>query len=140
MAYTHFRLVVLESPYAGDVERHIRYARACVRDALSRREAPIASHLLYTQAGILHDALRDERAMGMAAGHAWIAAADAVVAYTDLGVTPGMAAGLREAVRLKIDVDMRTLGPPWSETADESFTAYAQPSTAMLGHRRHRGC
>ena len=34
------RLVVLESPYAGDVARNVRYARACLRDSLLRGEAP----------------------------------------------------------------------------------------------------
>lgn len=43
------RLVILESPYAGNIEKNVAYARACVRDSLSRGEAPIASHLLYTQ-------------------------------------------------------------------------------------------
>ena len=44
--------VILESPYAGDIERNVKYARMAVRDSLSRGEAPIASHLLYTQEGI----------------------------------------------------------------------------------------
>ena len=49
------RLVIFESPYAGDVEANTEYARRCVRDSLMRGEAPIASHLLYTQPGILHE-------------------------------------------------------------------------------------
>ena len=40
-------LVLLESPYAGYVERNLAYARACMRDCLLRGEAPFASHLLY---------------------------------------------------------------------------------------------
>jgi hypothetical protein len=55
------RLVVLESPYAGDVDANVEYARACVRDALQRGDAPIASHLLYTQPGILRDEVPAER-------------------------------------------------------------------------------
>lgn len=65
------RLVILESPYAGDVEKHVAYARACVRDSLSRGEAPIASHLLYTQPGILRDEVSKERQWGIDAGLAW---------------------------------------------------------------------
>lgn len=52
------RRVVLESPYAGNfIVRWLnrRYARKCVRHSLSLGEAPIASHLLYTQRGILRD-------------------------------------------------------------------------------------
>jgi hypothetical protein len=65
------KLVILESPYAGDVETNTTYARACVRDSLSRGEAPLASHLLYTQPGILRDDVPDERQRGMDAGLAW---------------------------------------------------------------------
>ena len=39
------RRVILESPYAGEAERNVAYARRCVRDCLQRNEAPIASHL-----------------------------------------------------------------------------------------------
>ena len=51
------KLVILESPFAGDVKRNTAYARAALRDSLLRGEAPIASHLLYTQDGVLDDAL-----------------------------------------------------------------------------------
>lgn len=44
--------VIVESPYAGDVERNTAYARAAVRDCLMRGEAPFASHLLYMAYGI----------------------------------------------------------------------------------------
>jgi len=38
-----------------DVEANTETARRCVRNSLMRGEAPIASHLLYTQPGILHE-------------------------------------------------------------------------------------
>lgn len=41
------KLVVVESPYAGDVERNLRYLRAAMADCLARGEAPFASHGLY---------------------------------------------------------------------------------------------
>jgi hypothetical protein len=34
------RLVILESPYAGNIDVHLSYARACLRDSLQRNEAP----------------------------------------------------------------------------------------------------
>lgn len=64
-------LVIIESPYAGDVLRNVSYARAAVRDSVLRGEAPIASHLLFTQAGVLQDDIENERAMGIEAGLAW---------------------------------------------------------------------
>ena len=56
--------VILESPYAGDIERNVAYARMAVRDSLAKGEAPIASHLLYTQEGILKDEVPEERQWG----------------------------------------------------------------------------
>lgn len=104
------RLVILESPYAGDVERNVAYARACVRDALSRGEAPIASHLLYTQPGILNDDVESERQWGIEAGLAWRAVAHATVVYTDLGVSRGMEYGIAAAVKSGLPVERRSIG------------------------------
>jgi hypothetical protein len=88
------RCVVIESPYAGkddiEVERNIRYLRACLRDSLMRGEAPYASHGLYTQPGVLDDSDPEQRRLGMDAGFDIGDRLDAVVAYTDFGVTGGM--------------------------------------------------
>lgn len=69
------RRVVVESPYGSDdpkiIERNIRYARACLHDCLLRGEALYASHLLYTQDGVLRDEVPEERTLGMEAGFAW---------------------------------------------------------------------
>lgn len=108
------RLVILESPYAGDIEANVSYARACVRDSLARYEAPIASHLLYTQPGILKDADPAERAQGIAAGLAWLHVANASVVYVDRGISTGMANGIRAAQAIGIAVEQRSLGAPWS--------------------------
>ncbi len=91
------RLVILESPYAGDIEANVQYARRCVRDALSRGEAPFASHLLYTQPGILDDSVLQERQWGIEAGLAWVRVAEATVVYADHGVTGGMLQGIKAA-------------------------------------------
>lgn len=104
------RRVILESPYAGDIAKHVAYARRCVRDSLVRGEAPIASHLLYTQIGILHDDVPDERALGIAAGLAWCSAADAMVVYTDHGMSQGMQAAVDVAMRSFLYVEYRQIG------------------------------
>lgn len=104
------RLVIIESPYAGDVEANIKYARRCVRDSLSRGEAPIASHLLYTQPGVLDDDKPDERKWGIDAGLAWRAVAQASVVYTDRGVSSGMQYGIAAAERAGIPVEYRSIG------------------------------
>lgn len=103
------RLVVLESPYAGDVRLNEWYARLCLRDCLERGEAPIASHLLYTQPGVLDDNEPHERAWGIEAGLAWGAKAEATVVYTDRGVSKGMALGVARAKAEGRSVEYREL-------------------------------
>lgn len=84
------KLVLLESPYAGRVELNLHYARACLHDCLMRGEAAIASHLLYTQAGVLDDTIPEERKLGIAAGLAWRKVAESAVFYIDHNWSYGM--------------------------------------------------
>ena len=104
------RLVIVESPYAGDIEANVTYARACIRDALNRGEAPFASHLLYTQPGILRDEVPAEREQGIAAAHAWYRTADAAVVYTDRGISRGMEQGIAIAKAAGKPIEFRSLG------------------------------
>ena len=107
------RLVIIESPYAGDVERNVAYARAAMRDSILRGEAPLASHLLYTQEGILDDDDPVERATGIEAGLAWGAMAHATILYTDLGISGGMQQGIMRATTEHRPIEERRLGGPW---------------------------
>lgn len=102
------RLVVIESPYAGDVDSNVESARACMRDSLNRGEAPFASHLLYTQDGILNDDVSGER--GIAAGLAWARHAHLTAIYADFGISEGMVAGIQDAKRVSRQVEMRFIG------------------------------
>ncbi len=104
------RLVIVETPYAGEVEANIEYARAAVADCLARGEAPWASHLLYTQPGILDDDDPDERRLGILAGLAWGDRADATVVYTDRGISSGMKQGIERAHTAGRPVVYRSLG------------------------------
>ncbi len=107
------KLVIIESPYAGgnpiEIEANVEFARACVRDSLQRGEAPIASHLLYTQPGILRDEVPEERQWGIEAGLAWRKVAEATVVYGDKGVSAGMAYGIEAAWKAGIPIEYRTL-------------------------------
>ncbi len=87
--------VVIESPYAGDVRVNRVYARSCMRDSLQKGEAPIASHLLYTQEGVLDDNDPKERQRGIDAGFLWGATATLIAFYCDNGWSKGMEAALR---------------------------------------------
>lgn len=102
-------LVILESPFAGDVKTNIDYARRCIKDSLDRNEAPMASHLLYTQATILNDEIPEERQIGIEAGLSWLKVANKSVVYTDLGISPGMKYGIERAKASGVPIEYRTL-------------------------------
>lgn len=108
------RRVILESPYGSDdpkvVEENVRYARACMHDCLVvHGESPYASHLLYTQPGVLNDRQAEDRRLGIEAGLAWGAEADATVVYTDRGISTGMKYGIERAVEEGRPVEYREL-------------------------------
>src|SRR5438105_4537902 len=98
--------VIVESPFAGDF-KNVRYSRECIRDCIDRGESPFASHLLYTQKGILDDKIPDERKRGIAAANGWLEVADYVAVYMDLGVTRGMLIGVVKAARLNKQIRLR---------------------------------
>ena len=106
---TDFKLVIIESPFAGDVETNVAYARKCAKDCLNRGEAPFASHLLYTQAGILNDEIPEERELGIKAGLVWGAKAEKTVVYTDLGISIGMKLGIAHAQACGREIEYRKL-------------------------------
>ena len=119
--------VVLESPFAGDVERNIKYARECVRDSLSRGEAPIASHLLYTQEGILDDDVPDERQWGIDAGLAWKEVAEKHVFYIDYGMSNGMVYTKQYATENNIPIEIRKIHKEWVSLPDIDVNKVKNP-------------
>jgi hypothetical protein len=119
------KLVVIESPYSGEIENNIEYLLECMHDSYyTRREAPYASHLLYTRlpkseyhnqtavhGGHVADAStsRHGRDHGIACGLVWGQHADIIAVYTDRGITEGMIAGIRAAESRGAAIEYRTL-------------------------------
>lgn len=105
------RLVILESPYSARtfIGRWLNrcYARQCLRDALARGEAPIASHLLYAQ--VLDDRDPAQRSLAIAAGLAWRKVAEASVVYVDRGVSDGMKFGIETVTAAGLPVERRAI-------------------------------
>lgn len=104
---------VIESPYAGetaaDVEANVAYARAAMADAFKLGYAPFASHLLYTQPGVLDDKVPHERALGIKAGFEWREAAGLTIVYVDRGISRGMWAGIFDSNSRGVPVMWRSL-------------------------------
>lgn len=108
------RRVIIESPYAGDVERNLRYVRAAMADCFGRGEVPFASHALYTQDGVLDDTIPAERKKGIEGGFAWWVAADAICVYQDLGISRGMADAIALAEKIGKPIEYRSIAE-WHE-------------------------
>jgi hypothetical protein len=100
-------MVIVESPYSGDVERNLKFARACMLDSLNRGEAPYLSHLLYTQ--VWNDSNPIQRKAGIEAGLEIGKRADATIVYTNLGISEGMHQGIRAAEEAGRPIEYRKL-------------------------------
>lgn len=107
------KLAYIESPFKGDnwelTRRNVFYARLCVRDSLLRGEAPYASHLFFTQAGILSDVIQEERDLGIAAGQTMGDKFDLRAVYEDFGISKGMQYGIERALKLGQPIEHRML-------------------------------
>jgi hypothetical protein len=135
--------VDIETPYMGasrvealairQVQRNIRYARACVGDSLKRGEIPFASHLFFTQPGILDDNVLKERLRGINAGKELIEALPNIrtVVYTNLGISLGMQEGIERAKKNNRMVEYRTLGDDWEEKQIELENRHSQRNAWM---------
>lgn len=135
------RLVIIESPYAGDTRRNELYAKACVLDCLHRGESPIASHLLYTQ--MLDDRVPSERELGIQAGLAWRKVAERAVFYTDFGWSTGMKFAVDTYTSESIPMEVRTLPPKVllhiERAAAERFFVEAAYGAALESVRKEYG-
>ena len=92
----------IESPYDGPndqtIKRNILYARLACRWALEHGYFPYASHLFFTQPGILDDKIPEERELGIRAGKSIIkTSAKVSLFFLDLGESKGMTYGRQAA-------------------------------------------
>lgn len=107
--------VLIESPYGSPdpdvVARNVRYALACLKDALDRGEAPFASHLLYPQ--VYDDNDPELRRRGITAGLEIGKLMDLTAVYVDLGFSAGMNLGIAAAKEAGRPIEYRTLKVQW---------------------------
>lgn len=106
------RIVVIESPFAGDSEHkrlaHRLYAKRALLHSICAGESPFASHMLYTQ--VLDDDKTEDRALGIRAGLRFYSVAKICAVYSDYGISPGMHEGIKVAREFGVLVDFRTIG------------------------------
>lgn len=135
----NFKLVIVESPYKGDVARNTRYLRSCLRDCISRGESPYASHRMLTDC--LDDGDPNERRLGIEAGLAWrnVVTLDGFrvkhVFYTDLGWTDGMKLARELYLSESIVFEERTLSPVdvfWKDPAHDVRRVFGENTRKFL--------
>lgn len=141
---------ILESPFHSGtnpvipavVERNIRYVRECMRALLLKGFAPFVSHALYTLPGVLDDNKAEERKIGMEAGFVWTRAlgVEYVFVFTDLGISPGMLAGIDNAKSWGRQIEHRQLGGKWARCArveEELRPICSAPRGTETAHGTH---
>ena len=100
-------VVIVESPFAGDLEGNAAYARRACADCLKRGEVPYASHLFFPQ--FLDELKPEERELGLTAGYAMWPIARKIVFYTDRGMSSGMQRAYQRATTYALPIEMRKL-------------------------------
>lgn len=95
------RLVYIASPYAGDIEKNVAFAKAACRYAVAQGCTPVAVHLIYPQ--FLDDCVPKEREAGLRMGWRVLAACDEIWLCGER-MSAGMKAEEAEAKRLGIPI------------------------------------
>lgn len=85
-----------------------RYALRATKDSLGKNEAPLASHLFYSE--VLNVRNPIERDIGLQSQLTWLKAADIVAVYLDFGITPAMQVAINAAVLKNKRIEYRTIG------------------------------
>jgi hypothetical protein len=101
-----FKRIILESPFAGEVDRNVHYAKALIHKLAHNGYAPSASHLLYTQC--LDDTKEFDRDLGINKGLDYAHEKDSIIGI-DLGISGGMKYGIARAERESRDYRFETL-------------------------------
>ncbi len=127
-------LVILESPYAGDVRTNIAYAYRAMKDLLAKGHSPIASHLLYTQ--FLDDNIDTERKAGIKAGLDWAYVADFAAFYVDNGWSKGMIKALGFYQEIKKPFMLCTLDGPSPIPLLNVMLLFSSPAEHKMGYSK----
>jgi hypothetical protein len=114
-------VVVLESPYSGDIPLHVVYGQRVMTDSRSRGEIVIMPHMLWTQHHLAPHSYVDDwdekyevpnggREVSLEQIKVLRERADKVIFYTDYGMSSGMQHGLDHCKERNIPYEMRTIG------------------------------
>lgn len=97
------KLVYVCSPYRGDIERNVAYAKELTRAVLEYGYTPITPHLYLTQ--VLDDGIPKERELGLLAGQELLKRCE----YILLGWRYGISDGMRQEIMIAREVGVKEL-------------------------------
>jgi hypothetical protein len=115
---TNGTMVMLETPYSGNVDRNLRYLMLCGFDAYARGEMPVATHaFMTTHPAALHYYVSDyakewdvySREEAIARGQVLRRRCDLTVVYADLGMSTGMKAAVHYCQQHGLPYEVRHL-------------------------------
>lgn len=106
--------VVIESPYAGEIDKNQAYLRDMIEGVIRGGGYPLATHAWLP--GVLDDNKEEERRKGMLVHLNWLEVADVVVVGTDLGISRGMELGIAYAKLCGVPQEYVTV-PGWGDVA-----------------------
>lgn len=106
------KAVIVITPFAAEdyanAAKMNRYALRATRDSLNRMEAPVASHLFYSDVISARNPI--ERDIGLQSQLTWLKNCDLVAVYLDFGVTPAMQVAINAAIQRNKKIEYRTIG------------------------------
>ena len=112
------KLIYIASPYAGDIEQNVAFAKLACRYAMSQGHTPVAVHLLYPQ--MLQDSDPAERELGLRLGHRVLRACDELWACGDR-----LSSGMRREIE-----EAKALGVPIRSVPEQELRAAMEPNQA----------
>ena len=95
--------------YKKLINKNLESARQCCHWVFEQGGVPFASHLFYTQEGMLDDTNKDERNKGIEAGFFIGGFAEKVCVFYDKGISKGMKLGVQKALERDQDIEFVSL-------------------------------
>ena len=94
-------MIYVCSPYRGDIDANVAFAKRCCLEIINAGELPFAPHLYFTQ--FLNDDIPDERALGIKYGLQILSLCSAIWVFGEK-ITEGMQAEIDYAEQHGIKV------------------------------------
>lgn len=148
MNYEHITMnivVVLESPFSGDIPRNIAYGQRIMADSRERGEIVIMPHLLWTQHheapehfvsdyDTKYDIKNGGREESLEQIKILRGLADKVIFYTDYGMSSGMEHGLEDCKTRGIKYEMRQIGNLHQDEENKKSRDPSRKKSKIVNH------